>query len=83
MVVAAIEEKVFLVKFDCGYYASKQPRFEWSFTDDPLLAHTYETRKAAEERGEWGISKASDPRPSYEIEAFLKTTTLRKIKEQK
>ena len=81
MVAVASEEKVFLVKFDKGYYAKKQPNYEWSFTDDPLLAQQYKTRKAAEERAEWGTSLVTNPLKSAEIETFLKTTTIRKLKE--
>ena len=38
-------ETVFLTKFDRGYYAEKQPRYEWSFTDNPLLAKQNLTSK--------------------------------------
>lgn len=47
--------KVYLVKFNCGYYAKKQPHYDWSYTDDPLLANRYKTYKAAKERADWGI----------------------------
>lgn len=46
---------IFLVKFDVGYYAKKQPHHEWSFTNNNLLAHRYSTYKGAEERGNWGV----------------------------
>ena len=46
---------VYLVKFDLGYYADKQPNYEWSYTDDPLLAKRFKTMTKAEERGYYGI----------------------------
>ena len=46
---------VFLVKFDVGYYAAKQPHYHWSFTPDKFLAMPYKTRKAADERASDGI----------------------------
>lgn len=46
---------VYLVKFDLGYYADHQPNYEWSYTDDPTLAKRYKTRKAANERADWGM----------------------------
>lgn len=48
--------KVYLVKFDCGYYAAKQPHYDWSFTDDRQLANRYKTKKAAEERANDGMN---------------------------
>lgn len=49
-----MNETVYLVKFDRGYYAAKQPNYHWSFTDDPVLAQPYKTLKKARERGKWG-----------------------------
>ena len=60
---------VYLVKFDCGYYAEKQPHYDWSFTDDPMLANKYKTAKKAKERGVWGI-RLSNPLQSYVIERY-------------
>jgi hypothetical protein len=51
-----IKNTVYLVKFETGYYAKKQPNYHWSFTDDPYLATHYKTRKMAEERGVWGVN---------------------------
>ena len=51
-----IKNTVYLVKFNQGYYAKKQPKYEWSFTDDPYLATHYKTRNAAEERGVFGVN---------------------------
>lgn len=84
MVTAASEEKVFLVKFNRGYYAEKQPNYEWSFTDDPLLAKQYKSMKTAKERAEWGDGLKEfnqEPIKLVAVETFLKTTTIRQIKE--
>lgn len=51
-----IKNTVYLVKFDRGYYAKKQPKYEWSFTDDPYLATHYKTLDAAIERGVFGVN---------------------------
>ena len=43
---------VFLVEFkDKGYYAKKQPHYEWSFAHTPAEAAQYATESAAEKRG--------------------------------
>ena len=34
-----MDKTVFLVKFEAGYYATKQPDWDWSFTSDPTLAN--------------------------------------------
>ena len=67
---------VYLVKFDRGYYAAKQPNYQWSYTDDPYLAQAYKTRKKAEERGKWGLSKITDTDQSYEIEKYTVKTSM-------
>lgn len=51
-----IKNTVYLVKFDQGYYAKKQPNYHWSFTDDPYLATHYKTLRAAEERAAYGVN---------------------------
>jgi len=33
-----------------GFYARRQPNYDWSFTDDPALAAPYRSQKAALER---------------------------------
>ena len=84
MVTVASENKIFLVKFDRGYYAEKQPNYEWSFTDDPLLAKQYKSFKTANERAEWGDGLKQlnqEPIKLVGVETFLKTTTIRQIKE--
>ncbi len=63
-------EIFYLVKFDRGYYAAKQPHYDWSFTNDPMLALKYKTKKKANERGEWGIEKITDPLQSYVLEKY-------------
>lgn len=65
-----MNKTVYLVKFDRGYYAAKQPNFGWSFTDDPYLAMTYKTFNKAEERGKWGLNLITDPLKSYDIEKY-------------
>lgn len=44
----------FVVEFD-GFYAEKQPNYDWSFTYNVEDAKLYKTLKAANERGEWGL----------------------------
>jgi hypothetical protein len=70
------EETVYFVKFDCGYYAAKQPHYDWSFTDNPSLAQKYKTIKNAKERGEHGTQLISKPLQSYVIERFTLKTLL-------
>ena len=75
-------EIVFLVKFDCGYYAAKQPNYDWSFTDDPFLAQSYKTLKKAEERGKWGVGigmNGNGPK-TYIIEKYEVVTTMKLVK---
>jgi len=62
-------ETVYLVKFDRGYYAAKQPNYQWSFTDDMLSALTYKTFKKAQERGKHGTYFNSQVQ-SYTIERY-------------
>jgi hypothetical protein len=79
---------VFLVKFDVGYYAAKQPHYHWSFTPDKLLAMPYTKRTAAVERAVDGIDLGNQWREtgyqyrpdgiaasSYEIEEYEITET--------
>jgi hypothetical protein len=77
-VIEGLEETVYLVKFNCGYFAAKQPHYDWSFTDDPILAQKYKTIKKAKERGEWGVDDAfitlNPPLKSYVIEKFIVKT---------
>lgn len=72
---------VFLVKFDLGYYANKQPNYEWSYTEDPFLANQYKTEKAAHERGNHGIrlSRYGDivVPESYMIERYSIETVMK------
>lgn len=59
---------VYLTKFDLGFYAKKQPNYNWSYTDDIKLAARYKSKKSATERGEWGLGINGKPTPSsYEI----------------
>ncbi len=67
---------LYLVKFDRGYYAEKQPRYNWSFTDDPMLAKKYKMLKNAKEKGEWGIQLNTNPLQSYVIEKCTVTTKI-------
>jgi hypothetical protein len=75
------EKIVYLVWFDVGFYADKQPEYHWSYTDDPLLAKQYKTEKAAHQRGEHGINliKGFDdvvyPK-SYEVQRFKVVTAM-------
>lgn len=77
------EKIVYLVRFDdVGFYADKQSEYEWSFTNDPLLAKQYKTEKAATERGEWGIqlmdglSHNQKYASKYEVPRFKVITTM-------
>lgn len=49
----------YAVKFDCGYYAAKQPNYHWSYTHDLEKALLYKTEKAAQERLRWGLNLTS------------------------
>ena len=70
---------IYLIKFPNGYYAKKQPNFDWSFTDDIYLANQYSQWKTAVERGEWSDSLMK-PYGPYEIECYVEQTELiRKI----
>lgn len=74
------QKTVYLVKFDLGYYAKKQPNYNWSYTDDPFLAATFTTANKAKARGEWGLSLFDHvywPKPtSYIIEKYLMKTVM-------
>lgn len=49
---------VYLVEFEgSGYYAKKQPTYEWCFTKNVDEAYQYSTRKGANSRGMDSISK--------------------------
>ena len=73
----------FLVKFDLGYYAKKQPYYEWSYTDDYHEARMYSSMKEAEKRLRWGLSLVDlpgRPRPtSGTIEKFAIRTIMEKM----
>ena len=51
-----MKQTVYLVKFDCGYYAAKQPNYDWSFTDDPSLAMRYKKLRPAINRAKDGLA---------------------------
>lgn len=74
------QKTVYLVKFDLGYYAKKQPDYFWSYTDDVYAAATYTTAKKARERGVWGVglmSTQGQPVPaSYVIEKYTVKTVM-------
>jgi hypothetical protein len=40
----------YIVLYENGYYADKQPNYEWSFTDNMLLAKHYKTFNTASKR---------------------------------
>lgn len=81
---------VYLVKFDLGYYAEKQPHYRWSYTDNWEAAKIYLSKKKAVERGEWGLgliplyipgTSPSEyyPTPkSYVLEEYVIETDIRK-----
>lgn len=74
------KQTVYLVKFNLGYYAKKQPEYHWSYTDDPYLATHYKTMKAAKERALWGVGLMPAPDKvipeSYIIEEYNTVTTM-------
>ena len=43
-------QTVYIVKFDKGYYAKKQPTYEWCYTDDILEAYTWKSLTAAKSK---------------------------------
>ena len=71
-----MNKTVYLVKFDRGYYANKQPEYNWTFTDDPYLAKTYKTFEQAENRGKWGINLITNPLKSYTVEKYVIKTIM-------
>jgi hypothetical protein len=87
------QKTIFLVKFEGGYYADKQPHYDWSFTSDPNLAKQYGSRKTAEARAEHGKCLLNDGEPlnstdpthmaigkgNVEIEEYVLKTVLEKI----
>lgn len=79
-----IHNIVYLVKFNCGYYAKNQKQYgNWIFTDDPYLAHQYKSIAKAKDRGEWGIGITNwEDRPtSYIIEEHHIITEMKLIEE--
>jgi hypothetical protein len=74
-----VDKSVFLVKFEKGYYATKQPGYLWSFTTDPMLAKQYSSQKLAVERGKWGVTLITDPCKQYEIEQYVVRTEMIKV----
>ena len=55
-------ETRYLAHFDGqGYYAEKQPNYEWSFTDDVNKALWYKTAEKAQDRVIWGGRLISNP----------------------
>jgi hypothetical protein len=69
---------VYLVKFDRGYYATKQTGWHWSYTDDIYFALPYKTRKKAEEKGKYGINLINKDEccQSYVIEEYQIKTVM-------
>lgn len=59
-----MNKTVFLVKFEAGYYAAKQSGWDWSFTNDPMLAQQYQTEKKAQHRADWGKDLLNDGEPN-------------------
>lgn len=76
-----VEER-FVVKFDLGYYAKKQPNYEWSYTDDIKLAQMFVSHAAAKKRGDHGVGLCPMPHridpKTYEIETWVVNTTYTK-----
>lgn len=74
------QKTVYLVKFDLGYYAKKQPNYEWSYTNDPFLAATFKSVIVARGRGEWGVGLVDMPNrakpASYIIEKYTVKTVM-------
>jgi hypothetical protein len=68
----------YIVKFDRGYYANKQPNYHWSFTKYPSEAKMYTTLNRAESRGKEGIELSFNPCKSYKIEKVSIDTKVRK-----
>jgi len=82
------ETIVYLVNFENGtYLAKKQPKYEWSFTNDPILAHPYKTIDAATKHGKWGVDLSNrvncfinlPSMKTYVIEEWLIKTTMEKV----
>jgi hypothetical protein len=69
-------ETIYLVRFDRGYYAESQPNYEWSFTDNPMLAKQYKKAKGAKERGVYGCKTIQNPLQFYVVERYTLNTSL-------
>jgi hypothetical protein len=79
-----IDDTVYLVKFNCGYYAKNQKQYgNWIFTDDPYLAHQYKSIQKAKDRGEYllGYDYWEDGPTSYTIEEYHIITEMKLIEE--
>lgn len=64
-------EIVYLVEFaDFGFYAKKQPEYDWSFTTKADEANQYKTQKAAIERGVDGVGVYGRPYRIVELSIF-------------
>lgn len=74
--------KIYLVKFDKGYYAQKQPTYEWCYTDNPQEALRYKTFKAAKEKANHGLELNSNSNKIVVIEEFELVETLTYINKQ-
>lgn len=58
------------------YYAAKQPRYEWSFTDDVEKACMYATRDSAQSRADWGMELLNGSIMSAKVVKVTVTTTV-------
>lgn len=75
-------KNLFAVKFDKGYYAQRQPNYDWSFTDDIQKAKLYKKFDEADARGKWGLGLISQSKcENYIIEQWIEVSTLSKLDE--
>lgn len=69
-------ETRYLVHFDgLGYYAAKQPNYEWSFTHDMNEAQMYKTIKKAQDRIDHN-SCLTQPYPTGSIHVVEAVTSI-------
>lgn len=63
---------MYVIKFqNLGYYAAKQPEYEWSFTFDINLAKLWKTKSAAVRKGRHAECTISYRNELYTIEEVI------------
>jgi len=70
----------YVVKFNLGYYAENQAKYDWSYTEDVYEAKRYLNMRDAVNRAQWGLELVAMPyrqKPAlYSIEEVQVTTSI-------